>query len=79
MEYEMTGERKCSQCRWALVVEVGYSCFTWLGTEVTCKLGRNTASPFDKLDAADDFAQKCKAFFYGPPEYDDSLFIEENY
>lgn len=61
-------QKECTQCRYCVQQDDGYSNYTVEGTTCDCLLGLNNAFPKDRFYGADEdllFATKCEMFKAG--------------
>ena len=59
---------KCTDCKYSVEDDFGYSNWTVEGTEVSCLLGKNPDFPIDRFYGEDpslSFAEKCDSFVEG--------------
>ncbi len=64
--------RKCTDCKFRLSDDFGYSNYTVEGTNFHCLLKKHPDMPFDEFYGEDkrlEFAQKCEAFVAGEGVY----------
>lgn len=65
---------KCTDCKYCIEIDYGYSNYTVEGTDVDCLLKKNPAFPVDRFYGEEPallFAEKCGNFTAGPhPEVD---------
>ena len=62
--------KKCTDCKYCLQEDFGYSNYTVEGCEVNCLLKKNPHFPADRFykeEPALSFAEKCDNFIYGDP------------
>ena len=60
--------KKCSDCKYRLAQDWGYSNYTVEGTTFNCLLEKHPEMPFDEFYGEDkrlDFAEKCDGFSRG--------------
>lgn len=60
--------KKCDSCKWAMLVDEGYSNYTVMGTSFTCLLGVHPEGTFDEFYGEDkrlDYAERCYQFAEG--------------
>jgi hypothetical protein len=61
--------KKCTQCRFHILRDEGYSNYTVEGTTFNCAKGLNPAAPFDNFYSKAqelNFAEACSGFIPGP-------------
>ena len=61
--------KKCTECKFHILRDEGYSNYTVEGTSFNCALGLNPDAPFDNFYAKAkelNFAESCKSFKPGP-------------
>jgi len=66
----MTEQKKCDECRWALLEDYGYSNYTTEGTYVHCLKNLHPESGWDRFYGEDkrlSFAETCAGFERGEP------------
>lgn len=62
--------KTCSECRWAVFEDFGYSNYTVEGTNFSCMKSLHPAGTFDRFYGEDErleFADKCDGFNAGEP------------
>ena len=65
---EKGGIMKCTECKYCVEEEYGYSNWTVEGVEVDCLLGKHPKFPVDRFYGEEEdllFASKCKKFIRG--------------
>lgn len=66
----MTNERKCTDCKFACLIDFGYSNYTTEGTEFFCSKALHPEGHFDEFYGEDkrlEYAQQCGGYEAGHP------------